>query len=215
MTEKELKAFSHRNRSRAWKEFYPEGKGQRAKPGYVLHHKDPTWKYNDPIRYAEWRIEDLEMLTYKEHSEVHNNSLRASQLFTRLWNDSEYRDRVIASMKMVQNKPDIIAKHSDVQKKRYLRGELDYLSDMMIAQWADPIKREQRIESLRKTTGTLEFKDKVAKRMMGNTITKGTSWWTDGEHNKMCLECPRRRMAFRKNLEEKIDVPPSKTCSQV
>lgn len=55
----------------AWMTFYPEGNG-KAKPGYVLHHKDPSLKHNDPARYAEWRIEDLEMLTIEEHISLHH-----------------------------------------------------------------------------------------------------------------------------------------------
>lgn len=38
---------------------------------YVLHHKDKTLKYTDPERYAEWRIEDLEVMTREEHNKVH------------------------------------------------------------------------------------------------------------------------------------------------
>lgn len=54
----------------AWKYFYPEGCG-KAKKGYILHHKDDSLRNNDPIRYAEWRIEDLEIITRKEHTSRH------------------------------------------------------------------------------------------------------------------------------------------------
>lgn len=70
MTEKELRKFFYDNRKRAWKEFYPEGNG-KAKHGHVLHHKDPSWKTEDPVRYSEWRHDDLEMLTISEHVAVH------------------------------------------------------------------------------------------------------------------------------------------------
>lgn len=58
------------NRESAWKTFYPEGNGN-AKPGYVLHHKDPLLKYLDPARYNEWRPEDLIMITRSEHTHIH------------------------------------------------------------------------------------------------------------------------------------------------
>lgn len=59
-----------KNRRNAWKYFYPEGEG-KAKKGYHLHHIDTTLKYNDPIRYSEWRVEDLVMLSTKEHLCLH------------------------------------------------------------------------------------------------------------------------------------------------
>ena len=59
----------------AWIQFYPEGNG-KAKKGYVLHHVDPMLKYVDPIRYAEWRIEDLVMITRAEHASLHRPAHR-------------------------------------------------------------------------------------------------------------------------------------------
>lgn len=64
---KEQHSISRRNRLSAWKYFYPEGNGM-AKKGYVLHHKDPHF---DVERYIQWNIEDLQMLTLKEHNLVH------------------------------------------------------------------------------------------------------------------------------------------------
>ena len=66
------RTFSIFNRQQAWKHFWPEGNG-KAKPGFVLHHKDPNWATNDPQRYAEWRIEDLQMLSLSEHRKLHNS----------------------------------------------------------------------------------------------------------------------------------------------
>ena len=41
--------------------------------GYVLHHKDPSWRTEDPERYAEWRPDDLEMMTRGDHIALHNS----------------------------------------------------------------------------------------------------------------------------------------------
>ena len=38
---------------------------------FVLHHIDVDMKQNDPIRYAEWRIEDLVPMTIKDHMRLH------------------------------------------------------------------------------------------------------------------------------------------------
>lgn len=44
---------------------------ERQSHGYVLHHKDPLWKKNEPERYAQWNVEDLIMLTNEEHTRLH------------------------------------------------------------------------------------------------------------------------------------------------
>ena len=71
MTEQELKKFSRQNNFLAWKVFYPEGNG-KPKKGYVLHHKDPLLRKENPIRYAEWRLDDLEIMTRGDHIALHN-----------------------------------------------------------------------------------------------------------------------------------------------
>ena len=68
-----------KNRKNAWIHFYPEGNG-KAKPGYVLHHKDETLRKNDPERYNEWRIEDLEMMTMTEHFLLHHKDTNKSEI---------------------------------------------------------------------------------------------------------------------------------------
>ena len=57
------KAQERRNNKRAREHF-----GLTRGCGLVLHHIDPTLKERDPERYAEWRIEDLVVLTRGEHN---------------------------------------------------------------------------------------------------------------------------------------------------
>ena len=215
-----------KNRIDAWKHFYPEGNGN-AKPGFVLHHKDPTLKHNDFKRYRQWRVEDLEMLTLEEHAKIHHKGKHVSEKTKKLqseglikkyqdpefkkkfmerfdeefrerlsekmkdrWSNSEYRDRAIASMIAAQNIPEVKEKNHQRAVKQVLEGRCIFSSEFSKAQWADPVERAKRIESLKKSNGAQELRDKVTKRMIGNTITKGTHWWTNGEINKMCLECP-------------------------
>ena len=61
----------------AWKFFWPEGNG-KAKPGYVLHHRDHTLKMTDPVRYHEWWPLDLEMMLSAEHTRLHKQGTKAS-----------------------------------------------------------------------------------------------------------------------------------------
>ena len=72
----------------AWKHFWPEGNGA-AKPGYALHHIDPSWKHNDPKRYKEWRVNDLKMVTVSEHAKIHGKlNNKGKNTWTCLWDPS-------------------------------------------------------------------------------------------------------------------------------
>ena len=69
---KELKqtpsAIERRAKSAAWHYF---GYKKRNHKGLVLHHVDPTLKYNDPQRYHEWLPEDLVVMDKGEHTRLH------------------------------------------------------------------------------------------------------------------------------------------------
>lgn len=39
--------------------------------GAVMHHIDPTLRYRDYERYLEWRIEDLMVMSFSDHSKLH------------------------------------------------------------------------------------------------------------------------------------------------
>ena len=60
--------LSRRNQYKAWKAF---GYSHNNHKGLVLHHKDETLRHNDVERYIEWRPEDLEIMTLKEHTSLH------------------------------------------------------------------------------------------------------------------------------------------------
>lgn len=57
-------------KANAWAHFFPEGKGI-PKPGYVLHHKDPSLRHTDITRYEQWNPDDLVMMTRAEHTKLH------------------------------------------------------------------------------------------------------------------------------------------------
>lgn len=40
-------------------------------PGMVLHHLDTTLKRRDPVRYHEWRVEDLRPMSIASHNSLH------------------------------------------------------------------------------------------------------------------------------------------------
>lgn len=53
---------------------------ERQSHGYVLHHKDPSWKTNEPERYAQWNVEDLIMLSNEEHTRLHQTGRKGYTL---------------------------------------------------------------------------------------------------------------------------------------
>lgn len=68
------------NRNKAWEYFIATGAiPADQKNEYVLHHKDPTLKANNPDRYDEWRIEDLVPLTRAEHAAIHHTGKVTSE----------------------------------------------------------------------------------------------------------------------------------------
>lgn len=98
----------------AWMHFYPEGNGQPLK-GHVLHHKDPELKRKDPVRYSEWRIEDLELMTRQKHNKFHADYR---------WSKAENHLIMSNSAKLSHNKPEVIKKHSDVSKEVQNRPDI-------------------------------------------------------------------------------------------
>lgn len=54
----------------AYLHFFPEC-GGKCREGWVMHHKNPALKYEDPKRYKAWNIEDLEAMTNEEHCRWH------------------------------------------------------------------------------------------------------------------------------------------------
>ena len=54
----------------------------RGKHEYILHHKDPNLKHTDPDRYYEYRWDDLEVVTYKGHSDMHGDWNKGMHKYT-------------------------------------------------------------------------------------------------------------------------------------
>ena len=63
---KEQESINLKNHKRATKEM-------NVPKGYVLHHKDPSWLYNDIERYIQWNPEDLVIMSRSDHTALHNN----------------------------------------------------------------------------------------------------------------------------------------------
>ena len=71
---KEQERISWRNWRKAIKHFESTGElpKDRKPYTYCMHHKDDSLKTNNIERYIQWNIEDLEIVTYGEHTKIHN-----------------------------------------------------------------------------------------------------------------------------------------------
>lgn len=69
------------NHTRAWCYFIALGllPYNVKKNEWVLHHKDPELRYKDPVRYNEWRIEDLVPMLKSEHTAMHHKGRHHSE----------------------------------------------------------------------------------------------------------------------------------------
>ena len=71
--------------------------GLKKGDGLVLHHKDPTMRYNNPERYKQWNPEDLVVMTRAEHVKLHHTGISK-----KAWNKGKhniYTDETKAKMR--------------------------------------------------------------------------------------------------------------------
>ena len=120
---KTVKSLYSTNRKNAWKHFWPEGEGA-AKPGYVLHHKDPMLRHSDWERYIECRPEDLVMITTAEHSKIHQSTLKPKYL-KKLVKNIEHLESKIKNNKRLQELECKLQKIYEKIKNDKLFVELD------------------------------------------------------------------------------------------
>lgn len=68
---KEQETISSRNKAKARAWFREHGLIPSDGKRYALHHKDPSWRQNDIERYIQWNVEDLEVMSLKDHAKWH------------------------------------------------------------------------------------------------------------------------------------------------
>ena len=69
---KEQKRINNANHKKA-AEFF------KLQKGWVLHHIDPSWRYDDIERYILWDPFDLVMITKAEHNKLHHKGNNLSE----------------------------------------------------------------------------------------------------------------------------------------
>lgn len=152
---------------------------EHAKNEYVLHHLDDALKEKDPIRYFEWRIEDLIPMLKSEHTSMHQKGKKRSL---------EYRKNLSESMKGHTVSEETRKKISETQKGR-----------------KNP-KTSAGLKEYYKNHHPWNFgkceKVKV-KRIRGEAV-KEYKWFNNGIKNIRCKECPegfkKGRLPFKNKL---------------
>ena len=175
--EKNRRGINYKN---AWAYFYPEGNGKPLK-GYNLHHKDPTLKYRDPVRYLEWRPEDLELLTASEHTKLHaklrENDLeyknKLSKGMKNAWNNPAIRDKIVASQIIAQNDPEFRARLNEKIRLANTTPEVkEKHSRASKRKWADPEYAEKTRAAIREKNKSSEFRNKISEALKGKPFTE-------------------------------------------
>ena len=101
---KEQKRISNANHKKA-AEFF------KLQKGWVLHHIDSAWRYNDIERYIQWNIEDLVMMTREDHQKLHAST--SNGMFGKHHSEeSKYKMSIHHNKNSVHKIP-----HTDVGKK--------------------------------------------------------------------------------------------------
>ena len=87
---KDLAKISDKNRRRARKILFGD-----AGAGLTLHHKDPSWKKEDPERYAQWNLDDLVVMTTGYHQHWHMLHSNPNDYCDKSYHqDPEYRKKI-------------------------------------------------------------------------------------------------------------------------
>ena len=95
-----------KNRNNAWKYF--EQHGYADHKGMVLHHTDVNMKTENPIRYNEWRPEDLVPMSKAQHREL---CMRQQNKKGTYHNSDDHNIKISESMKTTDIKSKKIIIH--------------------------------------------------------------------------------------------------------
>lgn len=155
-----------KNHKEAWKHFWPEGNG-KAKPGYCLHHVDKNLMHDDPKRYNQWNVEDLEMIEFAEHSRLHRTGYVMSEE-QRIKNSEEHK-----GFKLTE----------EHKRKLYLANKGRKLPEWQIRMLIEFNKNRVRTDEERKKMGESQRKrfEKVSE-LIKSGAKRVEQLTLDGEH---------------------------------
>ena len=153
---------------------------------WILHHKDPSWKHEDPERYKQWNVEDLVPMTESEHIAWHNTHTKDYTDETFLAKEREthtgkkYSDEVNKSKgRSGELNGAYGRKHTDEERER-MRGPRPN------GNYAKSDEHKKKISEANK--GKPKSPEHIKKMSERN---KGKHWWHTSDGRKCCArECP-------------------------
>lgn len=164
-TEEQLKT-SLTNRDLRRKELGISGNGD-----LVLHHKDINLRHNNPERYIQWNIEDLEIMNRSEHSKLHSNLLKE---------DEEWRKSCANHNHTSWNKG--LTKENNESLRR--------ISEKMKGRKPSQKSMEKFLDMVHKPKSE-ETKKKISEAHKGKVgCALGKHWYHNNEIETYALECP-------------------------
>lgn len=137
--------------------------------GWVLHHKDPCLINEDPERYHEWRVEDLEPMTKGDHRRLHMKIAVAN-------GDTKKYGRPLSEEHKEKLREYAKRPKSEDHKKKISESNKGK-HDMSGSKNPNYGKKHPGIGG----------------RPIGSPATKGSKgmhWWNNGETDVLSLECP-------------------------
>lgn len=165
--------------------------------GYVLHHIDENMKYENPMRYIQWREEDVVPMSKGEHTRLH---------WTGRQHTEETRRKMSEAKKGYVPTEETKKKLSEALTGRNLSEEHKRkLSESHKGKSYGPLSEEHKKaigeahKGMKHTEETIEVIRQASK---GNTNTKGRKWFNDGTKSVMAYECPEGFVPGRKKYGE-------------
>lgn len=171
MSRKEYKE----NHTRAWCYFIAMGKlpVDAKKNEWVLHHADMTLKALDPVRYNEWRVEDLVPMLRAEHAKLHGSSRTLSEETKRKISQANTgKRRTLEQRQRISDATRIALSTSEA--KEHLKNR---------PKPSDELKQKIS-KAVKAAMDNHEVRDKISKGR------KAQLWWTDGILEKPAKDCP-------------------------
>lgn len=98
----------------------------------VLHHKDPSWKYEDPERYAQWNPEDLVVMTRAEHARLHGIGRQFSEETRKKISESNKNREISEESRRKMSESAKARGFSEEQRQKMIesnKGKHSYLHD--------------------------------------------------------------------------------------